>query len=318
MTFELEIIEWMQQFSNAFLDAFFSFWTMFGEDLIIIAIMGFVYWCYNKKAGEYLGLSVFVSLVLNSVIKVLVQRPRPFQVDDQIVNLRPATSGGYAFPSGHTQGASSVFGSVAVWVKKRWVSIVAAIIVVMVALSRMYLGVHYLSDVIVGGILGIGIGLLIFRLFVKTEDHHRLYMRILVIAAVVVLFVYLLELFTASASETMTNSAFLYDKIEGLLKMAGAFAGFVFGVQFEKKHVDFTNHRVIWKNLARFALGVGIVMGIRLGLDFIFSLIIDTETLAEGQLALASIAALFDCIRYGAMVFVAIGVYPLVFKKFNI
>jgi membrane-associated phospholipid phosphatase len=318
MAFELEIIKWMQQFSSGFLDAFFSFWTMFGEELIIIGIMGFVYWCYDKKAGEFVGISVFISLVLNSLIKVIVQRPRPFVVDSEIHNFRPATSGGYAFPSGHTQGAASVFGSVAVWVKKRWFTIATAIIIVMVALSRMYLGVHYLSDVMVGGALGLGLAFLVQKLYGKIADRSILYKRILVLSGIILIIVYLIQLLTAAPIEGMNDAMAFYDKTEGLFKMTGSIFGFVFGVQFEKKSVKFENHRILWKNLLRFAFGVLIVMGVRLGLKAVFGLIVDPEELGTGELFKASIAVLFDLIRYGAMVFVGIGVYPLLFKKTGI
>jgi len=119
MSFEIEIILWLQSFRNGFLDALFEFFTMFGEELVIIAILGFVYWCFDKKSGEQIGITVFVSLALNSIIKVIVQRPRPYSVDSRIDRVREATSGGYSFPSGHTQGAASVFGSIAIWFRKR-------------------------------------------------------------------------------------------------------------------------------------------------------------------------------------------------------
>jgi len=315
MAFELQIIEWLQQFSNGFWNAFFSFWTMFGEEEIIIGIMGFIYWCYNKEAGEYIGVSVFISLLLNSVIKVVVQRPRPFLVDSNIVNLRDTTSSGYSFPSGHTQGATSVFGSVAVWMKKKWITISTIVIVIMVALSRMYLGVHYLTDVLVGGALGIGISFLVYHLYKKNNNHLKMYLGILIGCAVLMVGVYFLELFSQNSDLVMTDAQFFYDKVEGTFKMFGAFLGFVIGVQFEKKKVGFDNHKVIWKNLLRFALGVAIVMGARLGLKWVFTQIIDSEALQNGQFLLASIAVLFDLIRYFAMVFVGIGLYPLLFKK---
>lgn len=317
MTFELEIIKWLQQFSNGFWDAFFAFWTMFGEELIIIGIMGFIYWCYDKKAGEFVGVSVFISLLLNSVIKVVVQRPRPFQVDTDIENFRPETSGGYSFPSGHTQGATSVFGSVAIWLKKHWITLVTVLIVVMVAISRMYIGVHYLSDVVVGGLLGIGICSLVYHFYQKTTDHTKMYRLILIICGGLSVGVFLIELLFPNISPNMTDALSFYDKVEGSFKMFGAFLGFMIGVDFEKKKVNFEKQKSIWKNGLRFLLGVGVVMGVRLGLKAVFSLIIDPDELLTGQFFQASASILFDTIRYFAMVFVGIGVYPFLFKKFS-
>ncbi len=321
MGFELEIIRWLQSFSNQFWDLFFQIWTMFGEELVIIAILGFMYWCYDKKIGEALGITVFVSLVLNSVIKVIVHRLRPFQVDSQIMNIRSETANGYSFPSGHTQGAATVFGSLAVWIKKRWLTIVVSIIIVMVALSRMYLGAHFLSDVIVGGLLGVGISFGFYYYLSKTENKQRLYNFLLLVFGIIFVGSYIFYLFTAKTTVDSTNADGLYYNLEGIAKMMGAIFGFVLGVGFEKKHVNFENHNILWKNLLRFVLGVVVVMAIRLALKAVFALIVDPEVtggLLDGELLKASLAILFDFIRYFAMVLMGIGVFPMLFKKIKI
>ncbi|MBU1145418.1 MAG: phosphatase PAP2 family protein [Firmicutes bacterium] len=312
MEFELEIIRWLQSFRNDFLDYFFQFWTMFGEELFIIAILGFMYWCYDKKIGETIGITVFVSLVFNSVLKVIVSRPRPFLVDSTIENIRPKTSLGYSFPSGHTQGAATTFGSLGIWIKKRWLTITVSLIILLVAISRMYLGVHYLSDVIVGAIFGIGISFGFYFYFKKHEDHKKIYNIIFISSVVIFLFSYLYFLFTAESSLD------LYTNVEGVSKMMGAIIGFIFGLKFEAKKTMFSNHKILKKNVIRFVGGVIVVMAIRLALKAVFSFIINPEDLVQDQYIQSSIALLFDFIRYFAMVFVGIGAYPILFKKFNI
>ncbi|MDD4185001.1 MAG: phosphatase PAP2 family protein [Candidatus Izemoplasmatales bacterium] len=317
MVFELELIKWLQSFRSDLWDFFFQMWTIFGEELVIVGLMGFVYWCYDKKVGEALGITVFVSLVVNSIIKVIVQRPRPFLVDEAITNIRPQTAGGFSFPSGHTQGAATVFGGLAIWIRKRLFSIIVGVIIVMVALSRMYLGVHYLSDVVVGALLALGISYAFYWLLNKLENRTRLYIYLLFGAGIIFLVLCFYFIMTVEATATLTNAQNLYNTLEGVAKMMGAIFGFTIGVLFEHRKVAFSNHRVLWKNLIRFALGVGIVMGVRLGLKFVFGLIVDPEGLAEGELGLATLVVLFDFIRYGAMVLIGIGIYPLAFKRFN-
>jgi membrane-associated phospholipid phosphatase len=318
MQFELELIKLLQQLRSDFFDGFFQFWTMFGEELIIIGILGFLYWVYNKRVGEYVGITVFISLVLNSVLKTLFRRPRPFQVDNEIVNIRPQTSSGYSFPSGHTQGAATVFASAAIWLKKRYFTIATIIIIIMVAMSRMYIGVHFLTDVIVASLLGIGLSYGFAKFFSKREDNSKIYQYILYINLVLLFGVYILHLFTSEASVGMTNAQSFYDKLEGAFKMTGAMVGFVFGLKFERKYTNFINHKILWKNIIRFAAGVGIVMLVRIGLKAVFGIFVDSESLLEGQFFAASIAMIFDLVRYFFMVYVAIGIYPLVFKKLNI
>lgn len=321
MAFELELIKILQSIRSDFFDALFQFFTMFGEELVIIGILGFFYWIYNKRIGESMGISVFISLVLNSTMKTLFQRLRPFQVDSAIENVRPQTSGGYSFPSGHTQGAATVFSSVALFVKKRWISITSGIIIFFVALSRMYIGVHYLSDVIVGAFLGILISTIVFKYLHKNEDNSKIYRIIFVVSASVLVAITIWHRILLS-NEIMivghTDASSLFERLEDGYKMVGAMLGFLLGVTYEKKKVNFTHHRNILKNVIRFGLGVLIVMGIRLGLSVGFDFVVNPEELEMGQFLLAIVALLLDFIRYGVMVFVAIGIYPILFKKLNI
>jgi hypothetical protein len=82
--------------------------------------------------------------------------------------------------------------------------------------------------------------------------------------------------------------------------------------------VHFSNHQILWKNAIRFVGGIIIVMAVRLILKAVFGFVIYPKDLAEGQLIASSVAILFDFIRYFAMVFVGIGVYPLLFKQMDI
>jgi membrane-associated phospholipid phosphatase len=321
MEFELEIIRWLQSFANGFWTAFFSFWTMFGEETIIIGLMGFIYWCHDKKTGEFLGLTLFLSQIVNSVVKISIQRPRPFEVDGAIVNLRDSTSSGYSFPSGHTQGAASVFGFVAFWLKKRWVTVVTIFIIVMVALSRMYLGVHYLTDVVAGGLLGLGIVYGLYRWQPHIKNTEKWYNLLLIVTGGILVVMTVISVFTVQAREGWSDAYTFYDKLEGLFKMSGAFLGFALGLRYEKAKVGFDNHRILWKNLLRLAIGIGVVMAIRLGLKAVFQLIVETDeaaTLGSGEFLKAAIALLLDGIRYAVMVFAGLGLVPLVFKKIHL
>ncbi|MDY0317713.1 MAG: phosphatase PAP2 family protein [Candidatus Izemoplasmatales bacterium] len=316
MNFELEIIKWLQSFRTPFLDNLFEFFTIFGEELVVIAILGGIYWSINKRIGERLGITVFISLGLNSLLKAIFMRLRPFMVDTEITNLRPETSGGYSMPSGHTQSASTVFFGVYQFFKKKYLLIIAIIITVLVAISRMYIGVHYLTDVLVGAFLGILITYYLAKYLSKKEDLSKIYNIILIISgvALVGLFVYNL----ISLSGTSFDSETFYFNTEALAKMIGTLAGFVLGVRFENKYVNFLNHNNLLKNILRFALGIAVVMAVRIGLKEIFTLIVNPEELIDNQMFLSILASFLDFLRYVIMVMVGIGIYPLLFKKINI
>ncbi len=315
MAFEIEIIKWLQSIRNEFLDFLFEFFTMFGEELLVIAILGGVYWVVNKKVGERLGITVFISLGLNSFLKLVFLRPRPFQVDDSIVNLRPETSGSYSMPSGHTQSASTVFFGLYQFFKKKYLLIVAIVITTLVAISRMYIGVHYLSDVLVGALIGVIITYYMYRWLSKKEDLSKIYFVILVLSSLSLILVLVYYLFKGDSNNFDAQA--YYFNTEAIAKMLGTLIGFVLGVKFENKFVNFKNHKDILKNVIRFALGVAIVFATRVVLKEVFHLVVNPENLVD-QKFLSVLASFLDFLRYAIMVLVGIGIYPMLFKKIKI
>lgn len=317
MTFELEIIHWLQSFRTDFMDWLFQSFTIFGEEVIVICILGFIYWCYDKKIGEFLGLTVFISLGLNSLLKLIIMRPRPFMVDDTIANIRPDTAGGYSFPSGHTQTASTLFFSLYYFIKKRWLLVVAIIITTLVAISRMYLGVHYLTDVLTGAALGIIISLFFSKLLQKNINLNKMYYVLfgLVVASFLGIIIYN---YVQNITGSVIDAYQFYFDTEAIAKMLGTLTGFVVAVLYEKKYVKFENHTNLKTNILRFVLGLAIILFIRYALKFIFGIMVDEEELTFGQGFQGLLAILFDYIRYLAMLFVGIGLYPKLFKRLKI
>ena len=315
MAFEIEIIKWLQQFRNSFLDFLFEFFTYFGEEMIIIGILGLIYWTINKEIGKRLAMTVFLSIGINSILKVIIARPRPFLVDESISNLRPETSSSYAMPSGHTQSAATTFFGLSYYFKKKYLFISAIVITVLVAFSRLYIGVHYLTDVLVGALLAIII-VYTFNYFLnKSSNPGKIYRGIGVIAFVSFITLMIVHLFMAQTDTGFDGDSFFYN-LETIAKMIGALIGFIIGIEIEQKYVKFSIHKNLLKNVFRFILGVGIVMLVRIILSEVFSLIVDSENLTD-QLFLSLLAVLLDFIRYMIMVVVGIGLYPILFKKFK-
>ena len=140
-------IIWLQQFSSPFIDSIFQGITMVGEDIFYILILTFIYWCINKEFGSRLAFVFFFSMCFNSLLKVTIQAPRPIG-SDGIRSLREHTATGYSFPSGHTQSTATLWYYLARTIRKPWLTAMAVIIIILMALSRLYLGVHWPRDVI--------------------------------------------------------------------------------------------------------------------------------------------------------------------------
>lgn len=95
MVWEFQFITFLQQNGNAFFDFLWSVVSMFGEELIMVGVIGALYWCFNKEFAEYMGYSLLTSTVVNGLIKNVVTRDRPFQSDDwQIENKSPIRQAG--------------------------------------------------------------------------------------------------------------------------------------------------------------------------------------------------------------------------------
>ncbi|HOO43760.1 MAG TPA: phosphatase PAP2 family protein, partial [Bacillota bacterium] len=231
MQFELEMIHWFQDLRNGFLDFLFNFFTVFGEELVLIVILGFIYWSYDKKVGEKMGFTIFISLAFNSLLKLVIHRPRPFVADSTIEPLRLDTAGGYSFPSGHTQTAATTFFSLYYNIKKRWLLIVAIVITILVAISRMYLGVHYLTDVLVGAALGITIAWIFGKYFDRIKKIDLVYSVILalvVLSGVIILVVNYLS----NTSAGVIDAAQFYFDSEAVMKMLGTISGFIMAIKY--------------------------------------------------------------------------------------
>ena len=171
--------------ANPVLDTFANLASMIGEESFVIAFVLYIYYNYNKKSGFILFSSTLYSVIAMGILKSIVRAPRPFQVLDSIKGKRVETATGYSFPSGHTTTAASSYTTLALIFRKRAFSIICAIAIALVGISRLYLGVHWPNDVFGGLVLGTSISLLAYRpLSLLYDDKDRLMKVTLVVGSV--------------------------------------------------------------------------------------------------------------------------------------
>jgi membrane-associated phospholipid phosphatase len=152
--FMIEVIKFIQSYSNPFLDGFFQLITMLGEDMFFILAVALVFWCIDKSFGYKMGFAYLTCGVVNTVIKEICRVPRPIGYPG-VRSLRVETAGGYSFPSGHTQQAAVFWYSMMLELRKKWLYAAGISLIILVGLSRMYLGVHTLLDVVGGALIGL-------------------------------------------------------------------------------------------------------------------------------------------------------------------
>ena len=157
----VQVILWLQG-GSPLLDLPFIAITNLGSEEFLLVVMAFVFWCVDRRAGARLAALILISAWLNAVAKEIALQPRPFEWDQQVRMIFPATGGG--LPSGHTQGTVVLWGYLALAFRRRWLSILAAILMLLVPLSRLYLGAHFPTDLLGGYLLGALILLAYLRL----------------------------------------------------------------------------------------------------------------------------------------------------------
>jgi hypothetical protein len=151
---------------NGSLENLMLFITNFGSENAYIVILALYSWLVSAKAGRQLGLWFGLNVALNTGLKLLFNTPRPFMLAPGLASKAAiATAGGGGLPSGHAQNAAFTWGFLADKHPRTWFVVVCIILTVLVAISRIYLGVHFAQDVLIG----VGIGLVISIIAARLE-----------------------------------------------------------------------------------------------------------------------------------------------------
>ena len=146
----MKFLYFLESIRNPVLDFIFSTVTHIGEETVFLAVAILFFWCVNKREGYYILVTGLIGTVVNQWLKLLVRIPRPWVKHPGFTVVESAVeeATGYSFPSGHTQNVAGTFGSIARFTRRNWLRIASLVIIVLVSLSRMYLGVHYPTDVL--------------------------------------------------------------------------------------------------------------------------------------------------------------------------
>lgn len=285
---ELDFLRYLEGMRTEMLTKLFEFITMLGEEMILVLLIVIIYFVKDKKLGSRILLIAVASGCFNCVVKNIVKRPRPFTVGG-ITPARVETATGYSFPSGHTQSFAAW--STAFWIKfkKSWLGIFAVTGTVLVAFSRMFLGVHYPTDVLVGALLGIGIAFLMSYIYEKVNNDKKLFMALCLCLLPFAIF-YLVK---------------PDPEYESFFKLYAMLPGFLLGMMVEERYAPLQFDVKNWKKILRVVIGLACALAIKEGLR------LPLETGIRGEF-------LLDAFRYMVMVFVVCGLCPILFKKLKL
>lgn len=156
MGFEFQILDKLQTIHTPLLDRFMVAITKLGDAGIVWIILTVILLLIPKtrKAGAYMAVALIADLIIcNAILKPIVARPRPYSINKTIKLLVPPLRD-YSFPSGHT-AASFASVSALYFAGRKRLAVGALVVSILIAFSRMYLYVHYPTDVLGGLIIGL-------------------------------------------------------------------------------------------------------------------------------------------------------------------
>lgn len=282
----MQLLYWFEKIRTPFLDFIFSSITHLGDEIALMLIAIVLFWCVNKRSGYYMLVSGFFGIIVNQVLKLACKIPRPEKISAReftIVESAREGAQGYSFPSGHTQNAVTVFGSIFLLAKKWWVKIVAIVIATLVGVSRMYLGVHTIWDVIAAAGCAIIIILLLEELFKSDEIFHK---AMPYISAALVLCSIGFFLYAAVFTPESTDANILSAKTNSI-KLLGCALGLVLVYPLDRFVIKFETKSTWYGNVIKVVCGFAIVMLIRALKGPLTSLLGDYEGLVRYFLIIA-------------------------------
>lgn len=287
------ILLFFQDHATPFLDFAANICSAIGEQTIVIAIIVAILWCYDKRKGFAICSAMLISVTTMGVLKSIVRSPRPFAALPSISGKRLATATGYSFPSGHTTTAASFYASLALSFRKRWLSVLCAVIIALVGISRVYLGVHWPVDVFGGWVLGISVSMLSYgrlsELYGESGKRYRFSLVLGSVAFACTIVMALLLHFSA------VDEVAFGDLMKTLALSGGGYLGFA----LEAKRVNYSAEGTLAKKIARFLVGLAGILAI-MALKPVF----EPSAYYLGAFA-----------RYALVGFWATGLYPLIGKS---
>ena len=293
----------LEKIRNPVFDFIFSAITHIGEETVFLVVALLFFWCVNKREGYFILISGLVGTVINQAAKLLFKIPRPWVRDPSftIVESARAEAAGYSFPSGHTQNVTTTFGSIGMYSKRTPVRIISIVIVVLVAFSRMYLGVHTPLDVCVSLAIGAAIVVLLYPIFRDEEVFHK-FMPIVIAFSVLITFSLVLYVFLMSSDGVDPHN--LASGRKNACTLLGCTLALIPVYILDRRYIKFTTDAAWYSQIFKFLGGLIGVLAIKVGLSAPLISLFGSEYVAR-------------TVRYFFTVIFAGALWPMTFGFFS-
>ncbi len=287
------------------------FFSYLGTENFFILALPILYWCVDSMLGIQVAVLLLVTTNLNAAFKMAFHGPRPYWYSPKVRALASETS--FGIPSGHAQTAATIWGLLAVSLRKWWGWLGAILLTLLIGLSRLYLGVHFPHDVLLGWLIGGMLLWLALRFWApvlawakKLSVGGQVLAAFLASLAIFVLplipFIWL-KVTNWQPPQDWAMFATQAISLIDVATAAGTLFGMLLGLVWLAGQGGFQTKGLWWKLILRYLLGVAGVLIIRYGLKYIFP---------SGENALAYF---FGYLRYAVIGFWVTGGAPWMFIR---
>lgn len=245
--------------------------SFLGTEQFFLIVAPVIYWCIDATLGLRLGIFLMTATGLNAIFKVLCHAPRPYWVDTRVKAYSSETT--FGAPSGHSMISTVIWGTLAVSLRNKIMWAISIILIFLIGFSRLYLGVHFPSDVLLGWLLGA----LLLWIFIKVEKPIIAWLKgksplqkisLAFAFSLSILCVYWLAHLSLGGWQIpeiwIQNAALATDVVEpinpldpsGVVTACGALFGFALGYILLELQGGFETEGSLWNKITRFFIGL--------------------------------------------------------------
>jgi membrane-associated phospholipid phosphatase len=317
----IQFILWLQSLGS-WLTPVMKLFSFLGNEQFYLIIAPAILWCIDSTLGLRLGLFLMINGTVNSALKIAFHNPRPYWYSNEI-SVNGSAENSFGVPSGHSQNAVVVWGTIADRIKSRWAWIVAVFIMFMIGISRLYLAMHFPVDVLLGWLFGAIMLWLLLRLerpvlnWIKKYNPGRQIFIVFLFSLVLILIVVTARLSLGAWSLPIdwVNNAHLAFPNEpaitplsfhNVLSAPAAFFGLAAGWIWITLQGGFSTQDEWWKLVLRYFTGLVGVLILYMGLGSLFP---EDETIISYALRY---------LRYALIGFWMSGFAPWIFVKLKL
>ncbi|HHI3609890.1 TPA: phosphatase PAP2 family protein [Bacillus anthracis] len=236
---DMLFLEWMTSLEGSVLTAFLKLVSIIANETLYLIVISISYWCISKRKAFHMIVMLCFSRYIGIMVKEFMKIPRPYTYDG-IEALYEKSAAGYSFPSTHVQLSTTFWGSFMILCKKRIVWIIGIIFIILVAISRLYLRVHWLSDIIGAVLFSVIVVYLYKKVTMELSDRKFILLQRIILAVSLIMYV-------------MTSQV-------DNLKLLGVLTGSTIGIMLENHFINMNESNDFKMQVVKTVLGLSIML----------------------------------------------------------